>query len=384
MSAHRSTSSRRGSSYFLWASMPDDALSAAADRGTLRQPAVLAAQVKRHAGRSRGRRRSVEHFAGQWLQVRALESATPDREKFPDFDHYLRVVDAARDRAVRRQRSSARIAASSTSSTRKFTFLNERLARHYGIDGVTAPSSAASTCRCAGVRGGILTQASVLTVSSYATRTSPVLRGRWILDNILDAPPPSRRRTSRTSTTEGRRHAGVAAPAARAAPRRSRRAPSCHKRMDPLGFGLENFDAIGAWRTDRRQVADRRLGHAAGRPHVHRARGAADDPARRAGCVRPRPHRQADDLRARPRPRALRSAATVKKMAAAVAADDYRFSSLVLEIVNSPPSRCGAPNRRPRPPRTSQRRRHADGRAHPAPLVKTGAPQRTLSQEPGR
>ena len=130
----------------------------------------------------------------------------------------------------------------------KFTFLNERLARHYGIAGVSGTDFRRVALPIDGVRGGIITQASVLTVSSYATRTSPVLRGRWILDNILAAPPPEPPPDIPNLDDKG---VGTAT-SVRQQLERHRADPtcaSCHKRMDPLGFGLENFDGIGAWRT---------------------------------------------------------------------------------------------------------------------------------------
>jgi hypothetical protein len=233
-------------SYFLWASMPDAALSAAADRGTLRQPAVLAAQVRRMLADPRSATLG-EHFAGQWLQVRALESTAPDREKFPDFDHYLRTsmrreTEMFVAAIVREDRSILDFLDG------KFTFLNERLAKHYGIDGVAGTDFRRVALPVDGVRGGIITQASVLTVSSYATRTSPVLRGRWILDNILAAPPaepPPDIPNLEDTKVDGAASVRKQLEQHRADPS----CASCHKRMDPLGFGLENFDAVGAWRT---------------------------------------------------------------------------------------------------------------------------------------
>ena len=235
----------------------------------LRQPAVLAAQVKRMLADPRSATLG-EHFAGQWLQVRALESASPDREKFPDFDHYLRTsmrreTELFVAAIVREDRSILDFLDG------KFTFLNERLARHYGIDGVSGTDFRRVALPADGVRGGVITQASVLTVSSYATRTSPVLRGRWILDNILAAPPPEPPPDIPNLDDKG---VGTAT-SVRQQLEQHRADPtcaSCHKRMDPLGFGLENFDAIGAWRTLDGQGADRRVGHAAGRPHRSPAR----------------------------------------------------------------------------------------------------------------
>ena len=174
-------------SYFLWASMPDDELLDLADRGRLRGPAVLEAQVRRMLKDPKAGA-LVEGFGGQWLQFRALESVAPDRERFPDFENNLRLAmrretELFFEGLVREDRSLLDLIDG------RYTFVNERLARHYGIAGVKGPEFRRVDLTGTG-RGGVLTQASVLTVSSYATRTSPVLRGKWILENLLNAPPP--------------------------------------------------------------------------------------------------------------------------------------------------------------------------------------------------
>jgi mono/diheme cytochrome c family protein len=231
-------------SYFLWSSMPDAELRRLADRRMLRRPGVLEAQVRRMLADAKARA-LVEEFGGQWLQFRALESVAPDRDKFPAFDNYLRLSMRNEtmlffEHIVREDRSVLEFLDA------KYTFLNERLARHYGVEGVTGPAFRRVELTD-DQRGGVLTQASVLTVSSYATRTSPVLRGRWILDNLLDAPPPdppagvpALDETAVGETASLRQQME--------AHRKNPTCASCHRRMDPLGFGLENFDAIGAWR----------------------------------------------------------------------------------------------------------------------------------------
>jgi hypothetical protein len=187
----------------------------------------------------------VQEFGGQWLQVRALESAAPDKDRFPTFDDYLRL-------SMRRETELffTRIVTDDRSILEfldaPWTFMNERLARHYGVEGVHGP--AFREVSLAGLpRGGVLTQASVLTVSSYATRTSPVLRGKWILENLLNAAPPppppgvppladGPSTTPRTVREQLEVH------------RTNPTCAACHRRMDPLGFGLERYDGIGAWR----------------------------------------------------------------------------------------------------------------------------------------
>ncbi|MGB2713102.1 MAG: DUF1592 domain-containing protein [Vicinamibacterales bacterium] len=232
-------------SYFIWASMPDAALRRAADAGTLRQPQVLAAQVRRML-RDPKSRALAEHFGGQWLQFRALESVTRDRERFPDFEDYLRLsmrreTELFFEHIVRDDRSILDFLDA------QYSYVNERLAKHYGLIGVTGPEFR-KVDLSGSPRRGVVTQGSVLTVSSYATRTSPVLRGKWILENLLNAPPPEppadvpnldettigTTATMREQLEEHRKNPTCA---------------SCHRRMDPLGFGLENFDAVGAWRT---------------------------------------------------------------------------------------------------------------------------------------
>lgn len=319
-------------SYFLWASMPDDALSAAADDGTLRQPAVLEAQVRRLLKDPKASA-LVEAFAGQWLQFRALESKAPDRERFPQFEDNLRLsmmreTELFFASVVREDRSIVDFLDA------PYTFLNERLARHYGIPGVTG-SEFRKVDLTDTPRRGVLTQGSVLTVSSYATRTSPVLRGKWILDNVLAAPPPD--------PPPGTPRLDEATVGANESLRRQMEAhrsnvvcASCHSRMDPLGFALENFDATGAWRAQdgkfpidaSGQLPDGRT--FAGPSELTRL--LAGDRDAFTECL-------TEKLLTFALGRGLEryDRRTVKAIAGAVAKQDYRFSALVLEIVNSLP-----------------------------------------------
>jgi hypothetical protein len=232
-------------SYFLWSSMPDAQLRHAAETGTLRKPAVLAAQVRRML-RDPKSHALAENFGGQWLQFRALESVTRDRERYPEFEDYLRLsmrreTELFVEDVIRQDRRILDFIDG------RYSFLNERLARHYGVPNVSGPAFRRVDLSDT-PRGGVLTQGSVLTVSSYATRTSPVLRGRWVLDNLLDAPPPE---PPADVPNLDETKIGTAA-SMREQLEMHRKDPtcaSCHRRMDPLGFGLENFDAVGAWRT---------------------------------------------------------------------------------------------------------------------------------------
>ena len=238
-------------SYFLWSSMPDDQLRACAGNQTLRKPEVLAAQVRRMLHDPKSRALS-ENFGGQWLQFRALESVKPDRQRFPNFDTYLRLsmrqeTEMFLDNIVRNDGNVLDLLFG------KYTFLNERLANFYGLPGVTGPAFRRVNLAGTG-RGGILTQASVLTVTSYPNRTSPVLRGKWILENILNAPPPAPPPGVPNLDTS----AVGSAKSLREQLEEHRKNPtcaSCHSRMDPLGFGLENFDAIGEWRKKDGEIA---------------------------------------------------------------------------------------------------------------------------------
>jgi hypothetical protein len=232
-------------SYFLWASMPDETLRRAADAGTLRNPAVLTAQVRRMLKDPRSRA-LAENFGGQWLEFRALESTTRDRDRFPEFEDYLRLsmkreTELFVDHVIRDDGSILDFIDG------RYSYINERLARHYGIAGVTGPEFRRVDLS-ATPRSGVLTQGSVLTVSSYATRTSPVLRGKWVLDNLLHAPPPPP-----PGDVPNLDEAAIGTEASLREQlemhRKDAICASCHRRMDPLGFGLENFDAVGAWRS---------------------------------------------------------------------------------------------------------------------------------------
>jgi cytochrome c553 len=232
-------------SYFLWSSMPDDELLALAEAKKLRAPGVLDAQVKRMLDDKRSAA-FAENFAGQWLETRNLDVVKPDPQKFPEWGPELRDAMKTETRmffeSILRENRPL-----SDFLDARYTFVNERLAKHYGIAGVTGPDFRRVELTT-DQRGGILTQASVLTVSSYPTRTSVVIRGKYLLSNILGTPPPppppdvpaldeAAVGTSMSLRQQMEKHRANAVCA------------SCHSRMDPLGFGLENYDGIGKWRT---------------------------------------------------------------------------------------------------------------------------------------
>jgi hypothetical protein len=231
-------------SYFLWSSMPDDELLRIAGTGALRNPEVLSAQVRRML-RDPKANALVENFAGQWLELRRLESAVPDRDKFPEFEDYLRMSmrkesDLFFANIMHEDRSILDLIDA------KYTFLNQRLAEFYRIPNVKGAEF--RRVDLTGThRGGVLTQASVLTVSSYATRTSPVLRGKWVLENLLNAPPPPPP-ANVPPLEEAKAGNSASLRQVMEAHRANPVCASCHSKMDPLGFGLENFNAIGEWR----------------------------------------------------------------------------------------------------------------------------------------
>jgi len=233
-------------SYFLWSSMPDDALMRLADEHALRRPGGLEGQIRRMLKDPKSHA-VVENFGGQWLELRKLESAKPDRQRFPDFDEYLRMsmrkeTELFFESIVQEDRSILDFIDAD------YTFLNERLAKLYKIPSVKGPEFRKVVLAGDTQRGGVVTQAGILTVSSYATRTSPVLRGKWILEKILNAPPPPPL-PDVPNLDESKIGSAASLRQQLEAHRQNATCASCHARMDPLGFGLENFDAIGAWRT---------------------------------------------------------------------------------------------------------------------------------------
>jgi hypothetical protein len=319
-------------SFFIWSSIPDDELLDVASRGRLRDRTVLARQVRRMLADSKSLA-LTRNFAGQWLHVRNLRSATPDKNDFPDFDDNLRQafereLDLFFASIVNENRGVLDLL------TADYTFVNERLARHYGMDHVYGSHFR----RVAGIdenRRGLLGKGGILLVTSHADRTSPVVRGKWILDNLLGsppAPPPPdvpalpEPKGAQPLTMRERIETHRANPAC----------ASCHKVMDPMGLALENFDAVGAWRT-----------HEAGAPID--ASGQLGDGTRvdgvaslRAGLLK-RPEvvvgTVAEKLLTYALGRGLEDEdmPAVRAIVRQSAVDGYRFSSLIEGVVNSTP-----------------------------------------------
>ena len=324
-------------SFFLWSSIPDDELLDLAAGGRLSGKAELERQVRRMLADPRASA-LVENFAGQWLALRSVDGLAPDPNLFPEFDENLR--EALRRETDLFVASQLREDRSVVDLLRAdYTFLNERLARHYGIPGVTGNHFRRVTLPDER-RGGLLGHGSVLAVTSYGNRTSPVLRAKWLLENVLGtppAPPPpdipplpesgaaaGEPRTVRERLAQHRRSAACAI---------------CHAPMDPLGFALENFDAIGGWRTlDAGVPIDASAVLADGTTRF-------DGPAGLRRVLLDRSGQFVETVTEKLLTYALGRGVehydrpVIRSIARAAAVDDYRWSSLILGIVESTPFR---------------------------------------------
>jgi hypothetical protein len=277
----------------------------------------------------------VENFGGQWLETRKLESVDPNGQRFPEFDPYLRMsmqreTEIFFENVIREDRSVFDFLDA------KYTFVNERLAQHYGLSGVKGPEF--RKVDLSGTpRTGVLGQGSILTVTAYPTRTSPVIRGKWILSNLLNRPPPP---PPPNVPSLEQSSAGPNA-TVREQLEKHRENPvcaSCHVRMDPLGFALENYDAIGAWRTEEgKQPIDatgvlpdgRRLDGPAGLMQALEA-----DRSAFADCLTRKMLMYALGRGLEPADKPV-----VDSIGARMASRQYSFSSLVAGIVLSAPFR---------------------------------------------
>ncbi len=322
-------------SFFLWGSLPDEALLDAAERGELRQPAKLDAHVHRMLADDRAKN-LVNNFAAQWLHLRGLAAITPDARRFIDFDENLR-------QSMRRETELffAHIIRADRPITEllsaDYTFLDERLAQHYGVPHVFGSqfrrvSFADDPAR---QRGGLLRHASILTVTSYATRTSPVIRGHWILSNLAGEPPPPPP-PNVPSLDDNVVSASLPIRQRLAKHRENPACASCHDVMDPVGFALENFDAVGRWRTEEdHQKVDASGGLADGSKF--------DGVAGLERALLARPELFAGTLAEKLLIFALgrgvepTDAPALRAVVRRVHSDQYRFSSVILGIVHSVP-----------------------------------------------
>ena len=322
-------------SFFLWSSVPDDALLDLAIAGTLNRPTTLAQQVKRMLASPKADA-LVTNFAGQWLYLRNLAATSPDARTFPDFDDNLRQAfqretELFVESIVKEDRSALDLLRAN------YTFVNERLAKHYGLPNVYGSRFRRVSLGEDSVRGGILGHGSVLTVTSYANRTSPVLRGKWILENIVGTPPPPpppNVPVLKDADAEGR----VLSMRERMAQHRASPAcASCHQLMDPAGLSLENFDAIGRWRVRSESGSD--VDASGGLPDGSAFTGMS---GLRTALLR-KPDLFVGTLTEKlltyglGRGLEYDDAPSVREIVHASRAQDYRFSSLVLGIVSSDP-----------------------------------------------
>jgi len=320
-------------SFFLWSSIPDDELLETAIRGELHKPRVLEKQVRRMLADSRSRN-LVSNFAEQWLYLRNLESLTPDLRLFPDFDDNLRQAfrketELFFESILREDRSVLDLLKAD------YTYLNERLAKHYGIPNVYGSRFRRVSLEKESERGGLLRQGSILTVTSYATRTSPVIRGKWILENILGTPPPPPL-PNVPALKDNTVSATLSVRERLAEHRANSTCASCHNLMDPAGFALENFDAVGRWRTVEE-----------GNPID--VSGGLPDGSKFTGVsgleqgLRQRPELFAGTLTEKLLTFALGrgvqyyDAPAIRKIVRQAQAEDFRFSSILLGIVSSTP-----------------------------------------------
>ena len=327
-------------SFFLWSSLPDDALIDAAAAGTLRDPAVFESHVRRMLADPRAES-LVTNFAAQWLYLRNLPAVSPDFIVFPDFDETLRrglrrETELFFESVLREDRSALDLL------TADYTFVNERLAKHYGMPGIYGSHFRRITLPPDSPRGGLLGHGSILAVTGYATRTSPVVRGKWVLENLLGTPPPPPP-PNVPPLSEEKSDAVLSMRERMVQHRRNPVCAACHAMMDPVGLSLENFDAIGRWRalTDGFAPID--------------ASGALPDGTAFDGVAG---LRQALVSRGDQFVRTLTEKLLTYGLGRAVeyydqpavraierqaAQDDYRFSSLVLGIVKSTPFQMRRP-----------------------------------------
>jgi mono/diheme cytochrome c family protein len=320
-------------SFFLWSSIPDDALLQLAIDGKLNRPAVLESEVRRMLADPKSSA-FVENFAGQWLRLRNVRNVSPNSDLFPDFDDNLRQAfrretELLFDNIMRQDRNVLEL------MTANYTFVNERLARHYGIPGIYG-SQFRRVSVTEPARQGLLGQGSFLAVTSHAERTSPVLRGKWILENILgmpvpppppDVPPLKERatgekpRTMREQMAEHRSNPACA---------------NCHKIMDSIGFALENFDAVGAWRSEEANAPIDASGDLADGSHVNgvvELRAALlKNPELFAGTMTEKMLTYAVG-----RGVDYRDMPAIRTIVRDASRDGYKFSSIVLGVVRSMP-----------------------------------------------
>ena len=330
-------------SFFLWNSIPDERLLDAAERGELSKAASLEQQVRRMLADPRATRALVDNFAAQWLNLRRVGEVIVDPDAYPDFDDSLLQAFEEETRlfltsTLQEDRSVLDLLRAN------YTFVNERLARHYGIAGIYGSRFRRVTLPNLDRRGGLLGNGSILATTSYPNRTSPVLRGKWLLDNMFGTPPPPPPPGVNTSLEEPT--GGALPPTIRerlAQHRTSAVCSTCHSAIDPLGFALENFDAIGGWRTtdESGKAVDAKATLVSGAD--------VEGLAGLRALLLERPQQFPTTLTAKLMAYALGRRVeyydkpAIRQIVRDAAATDYRWSSLIMGIVKSPAFQMRAP-----------------------------------------
>lgn len=321
-------------SFFLWSSIPDDELLAAATQGTLQQPAVLERHVRRMLADPRSNV-LITNFAEQWLYLRNLNAATPDMRVFAGFDDNLRQAfrretELFVESIVREDRSVLELLSAN------YTFVNGRLAKHYGIPNVYGSRFQRVVFDKDRTRGGLLRHGSILTVTSYATRTSPVIRGKWILENILGVPPPPPPPAVPALPEKSSLTKPLSVRERLAEHRVNPACFGCHQLMDPIGFALENYDGVGRYRVTE---DDKPVDVSGGLPDGSKFTGV--DGLQQAILARPEVFAGTftEKLLTYALGRGVETtdAPSVRKIVRDAKARDFRFSSFILGIVNSTP-----------------------------------------------
>jgi Protein of unknown function (DUF1592)/Protein of unknown function (DUF1588)/Protein of unknown function (DUF1585)/Protein of unknown function (DUF1587)/Protein of unknown function (DUF1595)/Cytochrome C oxidase, cbb3-type, subunit III len=319
-------------SFFLWSSIPDEDLLQSAIQGKLHNPAELTRQTRRMLADPRSES-LVDNFAEQWLYLRNLAAVTPEVRLFTDFDDNLREAmrretEMLFESVMREDRNVLDLIRAD------YTFLNERLAKHYGIPGIYGSRFRRLQLQPGDPRGGLLGQASILTVTSYPTRTSPVLRGKWILANLLGTPPPSPPPNVPKLQDKADPTKELPMRERLAEHRRNPACSGCHQLMDPSGFALENFDAVGRWRTNENGAPVDASGSLPGGNSF-------SGPAGLRQAILNRPDLFVSTLTEKLLTYALGrglepyDAPAVRRIANDAQPQDYRFSAIVLGVVNS-------------------------------------------------
>ena len=320
-------------SFFLWSSIPDDELLQAAARGALRDRAGREQQVLRMLADERARS-LVENFASQWLHLRNLDTFTPDGRLYPDFDDNLRQAMKREtqllfESVLREDRSVLDLLHSD------HTFLNERLAKHYGIPHVYGERFRKVPLKPESQRGGLLRHASILSVTSYANRTSPVLRGHWVLENLFGTPPPPPP-PDVPALEDGSVDSSLPVRQRLARHREEASCAGCHAPMDPIGFALKNFDAIGQWRMREGEVLIDASGLLPGGRAFTGVGGLEEELLKRPALF---VRTLCEKLLTFGLGRGMEpsDAPAIRRIVREAGAEDYRFSRIILRIVGSGP-----------------------------------------------